>query len=282
MKLYNVNTEEYFNGKEFNSVIDYIVSIKEERANSLRLKYLNMTINSKYNRKDVLSEDLFYYFVQRNSPHFDIVCDTILHDDLKGYMEINEFTFQVNCFSKSIFHRILWSEFSNTNKDKFLYFVFDDWKKYQIDNKFDELEKIARTIFDQCETLEEYYIKFVYNEEYSFVSLEDVRELFDELVKKGLFLNSIGDLYQIYDNVSIENADIDIKTKYYDGHIKKIDALHIDSAFKTRTLPLLKSLNTKFNCIPKNIDEKFNGFWYQNKLGDKVWFIPQYLLFYNA
>ncbi len=271
MEPYNVNNEEYFNGDEFKSIVAFINSIKNQRAYFLTNRNPEYKINHRYH----FDNDLTHYMVSYNIPYYDILCETLLHKDGNGYLDLGEFTFQTNCFSKTAFHRLLWP---TDKRDTFLDFVVQDWRQ---NSRFAALEESAKQIFDKSASLLEYHKEFIYNDQYKFVTKEEVRELFDELLEKGLLLSKVGDLYQVYSNLDLSVADTDMKTRWYSGVLTDMDKLHIESTYKSRTLPVLKDMKSKFSLIPANDNGKFEGKWLVHKIDNKIWFIPQYLLFYN-
>ena len=230
-------------------------------------------------RIDISSDDyksgLYYYSENFKIPFYENdVYDSFLHKDGKGYLELVEFTRTMNIFCKTIFHRKLWNMVS-PNPDKFLNFIYDQWTPY-----FNGLDKTAHGIFADSASLADYYEKFVYNEEYKFVSLDDMRELFDALVDVGIWTAKNGNLYQVYENCEFDTRGIDTKVLYHSGRISKIDELHIRSVV-SKQMPILKSLKTKLNFVPSHDpDGKYDGFWNSTKLNGKVWYIPLFLIFY--
>ena len=275
MNIYNVNTQEYFNGSEFHSIVDYIRQLKSIRSDALLTKHQGYVIN----HRDHHDNDLTFYMATRNVPYYDILCETLLHKDSRGYFDIEEYTYQVNCFAKTVFHRLQWFRYDDTNVDEFLVFVRDEWKAQQPGSRFDDLEVIANAMWDRWD-LVDYHKEFIYNDQYKFVTVEEVRELFDQLVAYGLLASSDTDLYQVYEGLTLEQARTDMKTRWYSNVLTSIDKLHIESTYKAKILPLLNSITSPLNIIPSD-GGNFEGKWLLHKLGGKVWFIPQYLLFYN-
>lgn len=279
MTPFDVSTAEFTNSNDYREVVDYIYSVRDARAQALSQAYPDYRIKP---RCDPTPRSLFYYLQEHNVPFFDIICETLLHKDNCGYLELNEFAYQLDCFSKTIFHRKLWADNINGNHDKFLEFVWDDWNTHQHNNEFDNLKKIADKIFSNSNSLTEYHREFIYNPNYNFITVNDVKQIFDELVQLGVFLSVEGNLYKVFEGVSFDDADTDTKSKIRSGKIGKIDILYIRSKFKVETLPKLQSLKTKFNFVPVRGDlAKFEETVVQIKLSDKVWFIPQFLIFYN-
>jgi hypothetical protein len=137
----------------------------------------------------------------------------------------------------------------------------------------------AAELFTSLNLLD-YHREFIYNSNINAVSLDDVRELFEALVHAGIFLQADGDLYKVYQGVELVDANTNVKRKYHSGQISKMDELHVRSTFKAKTLPILQNLTTKLNFIPTDI-AGFEGIWLVQKFGGQVWFIPQYLVFYN-
>ncbi len=267
MKPYDVKTVDH------TPIIDYIEGVRKERIAQLNNRYPDYAVNNR-NR---------YYNEPNNViPFFDIICESLLHKDGNGYLEVTNFTYQMNCFAKSIFHRKMWIEMVD-KKEPFLYFIWDDWKTNQIDNEFDILEEQALKEFENAKDLLEFHQRFLYNDDYKFVNDNEMRELFDELVRTGLFLGKTGDLYQVYQNVDMETADTNTKYLYHSNSLTKLNRIHLEANFKVRTMPALASIKSKFNFIPKNDPyELFDGIWSQVKFGNTVWFLPQFLLFYGT
>ena len=265
MNPYNVNRDDR------SDIVKYILSIREHRFKKLLTKYPDYELNFR-NRYDI--ED------SSSIPFFDIVCESLLHKDGCGYMDPTEFTYQANCFAKSIFHRKAWSEWLKIN-DPFLEFVWNDWVATQPNKEFFELEKIANLMLSSADDLFQYHYMFVYSDKYKWMTEADTIELFDELVRVGIWLGKQDGLYKVYERTSVQDADTNIKHNYHAGKITKMDELHLRSTFNAKTLPALEQVNAKFNFIPMNGLDRFDGLWSQHKFGKDVWFIPQFLLFYG-
>jgi hypothetical protein len=276
MTPYNVNTTEYLESSEFNSIVNFIQEIKTARATDLNTRYPTYQIKPRCAHDKINT----YHLTEHNVPFFDIICETLLYKDKCAYLELNEFVFQANCFARTIFHRLWWADAVSGNRDQFLDFIWQDWKDTQFQNRFDNLESMARRQFDSSSNLLDYFKSFVYNYDYKFISVDEARDLFDELVTGGVFLGKIGDLYQVVDNIEFDSIDTDSKSKL--EHMTKLELLHLQSKYKIKTLPVLKNINSKFNFIPKNdLAGKFKGEVVEVKLGKSVCFIPQFLFFYN-
>jgi hypothetical protein len=276
MTPYNVNTTEYLESSEFNSIVNFIQEIKTARAVDLNSRYPTHQIKPRCAHNEINT----YHLTEHNVPFFDIICETLMYKDKCAYLELNEFVFQANCFARTIFHRLWWADVITGDRDQFLDFIWKDWKDTQFQNRFDNLEVVARKEFDSSSDLLDYFKSFVYNNDYEFITVVEARELFDELVSSGIFLSKVDDLYQVVENVEFDSIDTDSKSKL--EHMTRIELLHLQSKYKTTTLPALKNINSKFNFIPKSDpDGKFKGEVVEVKLGNAVCFIPQFLFFYN-
>jgi hypothetical protein len=282
MKVYNVNTDEYLESNEFNDIVDFIISVHDSREKDLAIKYPEYKVKPRVIVENPKGKDIFNHLKNYNTPFYDsVVCETILHKDNCGYIEINEFTYQLNCFSRTIFHRKKWLDYNNNGTDSFLYFVWDDWKKTQSDSEFDKLEAVADEHFEKCNNLLEYHKAFVYDDTHKFASVEEVREMFDQLVEQGLFLSKHGDLYKVYEDTAYEDAQTDSKDRWHSGKLSKFDEIHLRSSYKIQESKF-KNLTSKLSFVPRvNTDNQFDGFWSQHKFGKRVFFIPQFLVFYN-
>jgi hypothetical protein len=272
MELYNVNTPEYIQSLEFKDIVQFINSVRDQRKVNLLNRHPSYQINPRCQP----DQDISFSFVERNTPFFDMPCETLLHKDSNGWIDIIEWHYHLNCFHKGIYHRLEWSKLPNHNPDKFLHEIYQDWSS---NADFQQLMTQSEETFNLYDLLD-YHKNFIYNADIEAVSLTDVRELFDALVDNGVFLNKNGDLYQVYENLEFEQANTNVKRKYYSGQITKMDELHIRSTFAVKTLSTLQQLKTKLNFIPNDI-KGFDGIWLVQKLGGKICFIPQNLVFYN-
>lgn len=255
--------------QQIDQLIEFVASVKKDRAQTLAQRYPTHTIKP---RSAVNSG-------YKHVPFVDTVCETLLHKDGCGYLELNEFTYQVNCFAKTIFHRKKWSDALAISKSDFMYFVWDDWDN--IDG-FKQLTAVADYAFNDCADLLEYHKQFIYTDIHGLVSVEDMRELFDALVDTGIFLSKQDDLYQVYENVDIDLVVTDTKQKFHNNEISKLNQVYLNSLYTVKVKPKLLALTTRLNFIPKqDPNSKFEPLIVMNKFGDGVWFLPQFLVFNN-
>jgi hypothetical protein len=274
---YNVNTKEYSSSDEYVAIFAHLNQIAKTRADTLAINYPTYQIKHRASAE----RSMDYHMTAHNVPFYDIICETLLHKDGNGYLDVVEFTYQLNLFAKTIFHRKLWGDQLAQTPDKFLYFVWNNYKTKQLDCDFDRLESVSNSMLANYDLLE-YHRRFITNDTYELIALEEARDLFDQLVDRKVFDNSIGDLYQVYSGVPFDEVNTDAKTIFHSGSITKMDQLHLSSKFKVETRPALMSIDSKFNFIPKDDPEgMFEGLIVNLKLGNKVRFLPQFLVFYN-
>jgi hypothetical protein len=277
MNLYNVNTPAYLAGDEHKSIASFVYNMREVRELAMLARHPGYVVNPRCDK----NQNIDYLFIERNSPFFDIPCEVLLHKDNSGFIDLEEWHYQLNCFMKTIFHRKRWSDWTNENTDTFLEYVWNNWKHYQANSEFDALEQTAAAVFADCKTLLEYHQRFIYNSTVEIVSLADAKELFDSLLDVGLFLSSSGMLYQVYTGIPLDRANTNIKRLYHAGKLSNMDVLHVKSKFKAEILPLLQTIKSKYNFIPTGDISKFEGMWLIQKIEKTIWFIPQFLIFYG-
>jgi hypothetical protein len=314
MKVYDVDSDEYLRGGEFDSIIDFLVERRKTRADVLSAKYPGYQIRPRVyvaNPKKIaevnkvtdreLAEagmrqdfgnppvtdnpydrESFKHLQEWNIPFYDgIVMETMLHKDNNGYIDVVEFTYQLNCFCKTIFHRMKWSIYNGHKSDGFMFFIWNDWVEKQRDGEFDKLKAQSDMEFDNANNLLDYHQNFVYNDDYKFATVEQVRQLFDQLVEHKVWLGKDGDLYHVYTGAEFDEAETDSKDKFYSGKISKLDEIHIRGTFN-RLKPILQTLNARLLFVPSDYpDGTFEGFWMFHKFAKQVWFVPQFLVFYN-
>lgn len=314
MKVYDVDSEEYLTSGEFEGIIDFLVARREERSLKLASKYPGYQIRPRVyvaNPKKLATEnkrvdrdlaednakqdfgnqiatdnpyarESFKHLQEWNIPFYDgVIMETMLHRGDEGFIDVVEFTYQLNCFCKTIFHRMKWSIANGHSQDGFMFYIWDDWKNKQFSNEFDTLKIQSDVAFDNADNLLDYHINFVYDDAYKFATVDEVRQVFDQLVNTGIWLGKEGDLYKVYEGATYDEAETDSKDKFYSGKISKIDEIHIRGTFN-KLKDTLQTLNSKLLFVPSNYAEgTFEGFWSFHKFGKRVWFIPQFLVFYN-
>jgi hypothetical protein len=314
MQVYDVDSDAYLQGGEFESIIDFLVERREARSTVLSNKYptyrikprvyvanpkkiaqtnkvVDRTLAEVGTRQDFSNppatdnpydRESFKHLQEWNIPFYDgIIMETMLYKDGNGYIDVVEFTYQLNCFSKTIFHRMKWSIANGHKQDGFMFYIWKDWQDKQRNNEFDKLKEQSDIAFQNADNLLDYHRDFVYNDDYKFATVDQVRELFDQLVEKGIWLGKDNDLYQVYKGAEFEEAETDSKDKFYSGKISKLDEIHIRGTFN-RLKPTLQSLNSRLLFVPSEYTEgTFEGFWLFHKFAKQVWFVPQFLVFYN-
>lgn len=314
MKVYDVDSEEYLSSGEFEGIIDFLVERREQRSLQLANKYPSYRIkprvyvanpkklatNNKRDDRDLAevkatqdfgnppatnnpyTRESFKHLQEWNIPFYDgVIMETMLYKEGNGYIDVVEFTYQLNCFCKTIFHRMKWSIANGHGSDGFMFYIWKDWEDKQRNGEFDSLKQQADKCFDEAINLLDYHKDFVYNDEYKFATVDQVRELFDELVAKEVWLGKDDDLYHVFKDATYEEAETDSKDKFYSGKISKLDEIHIRGTFN-RLKPTLQTLNSRLLFVPSEYPEgTFEGFWLFHKFAKQVWFVPQFLVFYN-
>jgi len=314
MKVYDVDSDEYLRGGEFESIIDFLVERRSNRSEKLSEKYpsyqirprvyvanpkkiaevnkvIDRTLAEEGKRQDFgnppvtdnpYDRESFKHLQEWNIPFYDgIVMETMLHKDGNGYIDVVEFTYQLNCFCKTIFHRMKWSIYNGHKSDGFMFFIWNDWVEKQSNGEFDKLKEQSDMEFDNANNLLDYHQNFVYNDDYKFTTVEQVRELFDQLVEVGIWLGKQEDLYHVYKGAEFNEAETDSKDKFYSGKISKLDEIHIRGTFN-KLRPTLQTLKSRILFVPSDYPEgTFEGFWMFHKFAKQVWFVPQFLVFYN-
>ena len=314
MKVYDVDSDEYLRGGEFEKIIDFLVERREFRSAALSAKYpeyqirprvyvanpkkiaqenklIDRTLAEKGARQDFgnpivtdnpYDRESFKHLQEWNIPFYDgVIMETMLHKGTDGYIDVVEFTYQLNCFCKTIFHRMKWSIANGHKQDGFMFYIWKDWQDKQHNGEFDKLKEQSDIAFDKANNLLDYHRDFVYNDEYKFATEQQVRELFDQLVEKGIWFGKEGDLYHVYKDAKFEEAETDSKDKFYSGKVSKLDEIHIRGTFN-RLKPTLQTLNSRLLFVPSDYPEgTFEGFWMFHKFAKQVWFVPQFLVFYN-
>jgi len=274
----------YLDSLEFQELSAFLESIKLNNIISTQRKYPDYKIRPRVEENSQEYNSNKHYYVEHfNIPHYDFaLSEFLLHRDTSGFLDIEVFSFQLNSFCKTIFHRKLWNDWNlgKYPQDNFLNYIYDNWKKHQHNNEFDKLEKIAHNIFSNCDTLTEYYKEFVYNQKYEFITLNELLDLSKEVINVGIWYSQRDLLIEVYKDIDYSTTSIDTKVMF--STMSKIDIIHVNSVFNTKIYPSLKTINTKFNFIPvDDPDRRFNGFWACPKINKNVWFIPQAIIFYN-
>lgn len=278
--------KDYLNTDEFAQLSKFLAEVKTANLESTRSKYPDYLVRSRVNEGSKDYEAGRDYYVDHfNIPHYDFyLSEFLLHQGTSGFLDMEVFAFQMNSFCKSIFHRKMWNDWNAGRwaTDHFLNYVYDNWTKHQRNGEFTALEQQAHKVFAECNSLVDYYKQFVYNQDYTFITLDDMLELADATLASGIWFSKYGNLYEVYKDTEYSTQSIDTKILFHTGAMTKLDVLHVTSAFKTQVRPMLKTISTKFNWIPvDDPDEKFNGLWACPKFNNRVWFIPQVIVFYN-
>lgn len=279
--------KDYLNTLEFTELSSFLADVRLTNLGNTIKQYPDYIVRSRVQES---SEEYIsgrnYYVEHFNIPHYDFyLSECLLHQGTSGFLDMEVFAFQMNSFCKSIFHRKQWNDWNAGRwpTDTFLNYVYDNWKKHQHNGEFDLLEQQANELFEKCDNLVDYYKQFVYNQEYIFVTIDDMIALSDAVIDQGIWYKRSGNLVEVYNNTEYSTDSLDTKILFHSGLMTDMDVLHVTATFKTRILPKLKEIKTKFNYIPVDDPEnKFNGLWACPKFNNKVWFIPQVIIFYNT
>jgi len=282
MKVYNIEPEEYIKGEEFLEIIDCIANIRALRAMALQGRYPHHKVTPRVPATREHDRNAHGHLFKHKTPFFDVICESLLRKDNDGFLDIPEFTYQMNCFAKTIFHRKKWNDMVGaTVQDNFLNFIWDDYKENQHNGEFDKLEKTANMLFEMSPNLAEYHRVFIYNQNIEFVTSTEMKELFIALAEAGIVQKVDRNLVQIYEDVSIADSDTDIKEKFHSGKLTQLDKLYTEAKFN-KWLPLMTTLESKFNFVPiHKSTNMFNGTMIVQKLGARAWLVPQFLIFYG-
>ena len=221
--------------------------------------------------KPTLSE----YMEKFEVPFFDIPMSVGVIRNNKFYVDIDAYTYAMNCQFKSIFLRKFWS---NDLKDNFSNFIWDNYKKGQQNNEFDNFEKIARNIFDKSETVYDFTKNFIYDNKYEFFSRDDIINTFEELIKNKILRNA----QREGENYKMDDEFLEAVDSYSSSRPEMVNAI-----FYAKFYDKFSKCESKFNYLPspkftsktdciKNVKGQF---MYMNHPKGEV-FNLQLLLFY--
>jgi uncharacterized protein YutD len=222
----------------------------------------------------------FYNFVQPSRvedimdaydiPFFDKFTTMYYHEDGKLILNLTIFYYQLEFFMKSLFIRIFWFN-GRENKDKFAEFIWDEYCNSG-DEHFIALKEQALQIFNECETIEEFYGHFVLNEEYTFIQYRDYQEMVEKTFKSCGYNFIMPSLVEFPEN-SVQIFENRQATKY--------DRILTDVGIsQLRLIGMHNKLNVhaKYNFVPSDKTQALKHFNF-SLVTNKGIFFPQLLVF---
>ena len=222
----------------------------------------------------------FYNFVQPSRvedimdeydiPFFDKFTTMYYHKDGKLILNLTIFYYQLEFFMKSLFIRIFWFN-GRENKDKFAQFIWDEYCNSN-DEHFNKLKDQALEIFNDCETIKEFYERFILNDRRVFMSYADYRHMMDRTFI-SLGYNSIMSCLVEFPENSVN--------VFENRQATKNERILTDiSVSQLRLFGVFDKLNTntKYKFVPSNKAKALKNFNFSLVMNEGIFF-PQLLVF---
>ena len=210
-------------------------------------------------------------------PFFDRSTNFYYHKDGKLILNLTVYYYQLEMFMKALFIRIFWAQGRTTEAryDGFAEFVWNEFCKSN-DSRFNTLKDEAFKIYNECNTITEFYEQFVLNDSYYFIShldyLDTMRSACDAYGYK-----LIGPSLVEFPENSIEIFE--------GGQASKPErAARINNTADITQLRLISNhynklnTNTKYTFVPNNKAQALKSFNFSFLIIDGLFF-PQLLVF---
>ena len=203
-------------------------------------------------------------------PFFDKFTKMYYSKDGKLILNLNVFYYQLEFFMKCLFIRIFWFN-GRENKDKFAQFIWDEYCNSN-DEHFNNLKEQALKIFNECETIEEFYGHFVLNDEYTFIQYKDYQDMVGKTFKSCGYNFIMPSLVEFPEN-SVDIFENRQATKYdrimTDIGISQLRLFNVFDKLST---------NSKYTFVPSNKAKALKHFNF-SLVTNKGIFFPQLLVF---
>lgn len=224
----------------------------------------------------------FYTFVQPSQveyimdaydiPFFDKFTTFYYHKDAKLILNLNIFYHQLEFFMKSLFIRIFWFN-DRDNADKFAQFIWSEYCKSN-DSNFNNLKEQALKIFNDSETIADFYNNFVLNKEYTFIHYTDYQDMASKTFK------ALGYKFIMPSLVEFPEGSIRV---FEDRQATKLDRTIKADGIDIKQLRLISvfdklSTMAKYNFVPANKVQALKTFNFSLVINEGMFF-PQLLVF---
>lgn len=261
----HVPMKEYKQTQEYHDLIkcidDYLESKREQHH-----------VHGFYTYQFIQPSRVEYIMDTYDIPFFDKFTKMYYHKDHKLILNMNVFYYQLQFFMKSLFIRIFWFN-GRDNADKFAQFIWEEYCNSN-DEHFNSLKDIALQIFNECETIEEFYKRFVLNDEYVFIKYTDYQDMMEKTFK------SLG--YNFIMPSLIEFPEESIRI-FEDRQATKLERILKTDRTDIRQLKMIKnfdklSVQSKYSFAPSNKIKALKSFNFSLVFNEGVFF-PQLLVF---
>lgn len=270
----------YQDAREYSKSKDFFDVIKELNKIQQQVQEDNLLMHPRC-KSPIVEHDLTWYFDDYNVPFFDIVFDAIIEIDGISYLKVETFTAQLNTYLKSIFLRRFWDK-RDAVKDPFCDLVWNHYKANQVDEQFDKLEKIALTIYNSSDSIGKFTLDFTYNNAFSYYSVADIDDYFEDLVENGVFE------YKDYNLVHLGNiTDLADKVEARDDETKgTFEGKKEHTLFYRDVYNKMMSCNSKYSFLVNDMEYEDHKTFYQGNyiyhtLEGSQYLVPAWLIFIN-
>lgn len=222
--------------------------------------------------KFIQPPDVEYIMDEYDIPFFDKFTTFYYHNNGKLILNLNTFYYQLEFFMKSLFIRIFW--FNNReNPDRFAEFIWNEYAE-SADIRFAILKEQALKIFNECNTIAEFYKKFVLNDLYVFMPYSDYAEMVYitfKSVEYEFIMPSLvqfpKDSVRIFEDRQASKLDRTLKTDDID--IRQLRLINVFDKLSTKT---------KYSFVPSNKAKALKSFNFSLIINEGLFF-PQLLVF---
>ena len=260
----------YISMKEYKQTNDYKNLIKtiDEYLESKRQQ---CHVNGFYTYKFVQPSRVEDIMDAYDIPFFDKFTTMYYHRCGNLILNLDVFYHQLEFFMKSLFIRIFWFN-GRENNDKFAQFIWEEYCNSN-DQKFIELKEKALKIYNESDTIHDFYKNFILNDDYNFIDYNEYMNMANKT------FTNLDYLFIMPNLVEFPNNSICI---FEDRQATKAErTLTNESTMKQlKLISIFDKLNvqSKYSFVPANKVQALKTFNFSLIMNDGM-FIPQLLVF---
>lgn len=266
-----VNMQEYKQTDEYRNLIKTMLAHLDSKRDKFHINgYKHYTFRQPPNGE--------YIMDAYDVPFFDRSTNFYYHNGGKLILNLPVYYYQLELFMKALFIRIFWAQGRNPDGyryDGFAEFIWNEYCKSN-DEHFIALKEEAFKIYNECNTVPEFYERFVLNDSYYFMSYENYIETM-RATCAAYGYKLIGS-----DLVEFPEDSIEI---FEGGQASKPErAARINNTADITQLRLISghynklNTNTKYTFVPNNKAQALKSFNFSFLIIDGLFF-PQLLVF---